>query len=209
VWIDAGRTSSAAFEVHGGHDVEGRVVDSISGAPIPGVLVAAGARRGVVYTEQALPFTRTDAEGRFALAGVCGDLSLGVPAAADTRSLPGYLARRVALPGTPCDGITRTRIGDVRLERAARELISLDESYTVTRVEVGSLAQAMGLHVGDRIVAVEGGPYRATGGGPVETSRRSPAEALVPFDLRGEPILVRVVGPDGTTRELRATPEPP
>ncbi len=207
--VEAGETVAVRVVMHGGAAIRGRTVDAITGLPIAGILVAANAGFHDGRSDPA-PFTRSDADGRFELSGVCGvettSVAASEPVLASNREGAIHLARHVALEiPADCGAVTEIDVGDVRMELPAHELVEIDSTCTITSIASGAPAARIGLGVGDRVVAVRGRAYHGVGDELVSTCPEDAHAALVVLDIRDEPIAIRVIGPDGTTqREIRS-----
>jgi RNA polymerase sigma factor (sigma-70 family) len=189
-----------------GAHVRGTVVSRATGAPLAYARVVREARGGGASAAPANAGTVTDADGRFELTGVpAGPVALFVAAG---EHHPRITAGLVATDGATLGPLTIDLAPLAPGEAPTLELVGIGvklggdaDALRVDGVIAGGGAEAAGLQLGDRIVAVDGQPVDALGlDGAIARIRgaagtrvrllvvRPPATTPQPFDVERRPI---------------------
>jgi hypothetical protein len=180
-----------------GGRLTGRVIDDATGAPLAGaVLSVEGMLASAASTFPVLAGGESDAEGRFALAGLPRRFSLQVAAAGHHARIVGGLE---AGPGE-VTGPIEVRLHAVepgetpRIELAGvgLQLMADGDALAVTGLVAEGGAALAGLRMGDRILAVDGRPVSELGMVGAVDAIRGPEGTTVRLTVRR----------DGVTREV-------
>ncbi len=180
-----------------GGRLTGRVVDDATGAPLPGAALSVeGMLASAASTFPVLAEAESDADGRFALAGLPRRFSLQAAAAGHHARIVGGLEVGPGEARGPVEirlhAVEPGETPRIELAGVGLQLVAEGEVLAVTGVVAGGGAALAGLRVGDRVLAVEGRPVSELGMTGAIDAIRGPEGTTVRLTVRR----------DGATRDV-------